>query len=162
MQDQAAAPALGTIIEQRNALAHGRQSLPLGEIKKLVMKGIGLESWEHIPEIDGELQLVDWQPWIGSTGHKPVALFEHVAAPVHDGPFEQADLTSSGLSKTDAACTPTDPPACPAWGWDRIDPGPARIAVNASRESRLRRSLFTAKFGVVVHNLAHQLLDPGG
>jgi hypothetical protein len=76
VQDQAAAPALGSIIEQRNALAHGRQSLPLGEIKKLVMKGLRLESWEQIPEIDGELRLADWQPWIGTTGTGQIGLFE--------------------------------------------------------------------------------------
>ena len=63
MQDEAAARALEIIIAQRNDLAHGRRSLPLVEIKKHVMKGLQLESWERIPETDGEFQVSDWQPW---------------------------------------------------------------------------------------------------
>jgi hypothetical protein len=77
VQDEATAPALETIIEQRNALAHGRQTLSLANIKKLVMQGLQLESWERIPDTYGELRLLDWQPWVGTppTGPK-VGLFE--------------------------------------------------------------------------------------
>jgi O-acetyl-ADP-ribose deacetylase (regulator of RNase III) len=78
VQDGTAARALGTIIDQRNNLAHGRQSLPLAKIKKLVTQGLQLESWEQIPETDGELRLLDWRPWVGtpSTGTGQTGLFE--------------------------------------------------------------------------------------
>jgi hypothetical protein len=77
MQEEAAAPALEGIIEQRNALAHGRRSLPLVEIKKLVIKGLQLDSWIRILETDGEFQVGDWRPW--ATTHSAtsrIGLFE--------------------------------------------------------------------------------------
>ena len=58
-------------------------------------------------------------------------------------------------------CAPNDPPACPAWGWGRVRPASSRrqppsvLRVRADCGGRL----FTAKLGVVVHDLAHQLLD---
>jgi hypothetical protein len=64
VQDEAAVSALETIISQRNNLAHGRQTLPLDKIKKLVTQGLQLESWEQIQGTDGELRLIDWQPWV--------------------------------------------------------------------------------------------------
>jgi O-acetyl-ADP-ribose deacetylase (regulator of RNase III) len=44
--------ALDKIIEQRNNLAHGRQSLPLAEIKNLLNQGLELDAWKRIPETD--------------------------------------------------------------------------------------------------------------
>jgi O-acetyl-ADP-ribose deacetylase (regulator of RNase III) len=78
MHDEAAASALGIIVNQRNNLAHGKQSLPLVEIKKHVMKGLQLETWARIPETDGEFQVVDWQPWAraSSTTTGQIGLFE--------------------------------------------------------------------------------------
>jgi O-acetyl-ADP-ribose deacetylase (regulator of RNase III) len=40
LRDKAAARALETIVIQRNNVAHGRRSLPLAEIKKLVTRGL--------------------------------------------------------------------------------------------------------------------------
>jgi O-acetyl-ADP-ribose deacetylase (regulator of RNase III) len=70
--------ALAEINHQRNNLAHGRQSLPLAKIKKLVAQGLHLELWERIPETDGELRLADWRPWVGipPTGTDQIGLFE--------------------------------------------------------------------------------------
>jgi hypothetical protein len=78
LQDVKSAGALGEIIEQRNNIAHGRQSLPLVKIKKLVGQGLQLEAWEWIPETDGELRLSDWRPWVGTppTGGGQMGLFE--------------------------------------------------------------------------------------
>ncbi len=78
LRDKAAARALETIVTQRNNVAHGRRSLSLAEIKKLVTRGVQLESWEQIPETDGELRLVEWQPWIGTplTGTGQIGLFD--------------------------------------------------------------------------------------
>ena len=78
LQDMTSSRALEAIIAQRNALAHGKQTLPLAEIKKLVTQGVQLESWKQIPETDGELRLVDWQPWVGTppTGTSQIGLFE--------------------------------------------------------------------------------------
>jgi O-acetyl-ADP-ribose deacetylase (regulator of RNase III) len=78
VRHEAAARALETINTERNNLAHGRQSLPLAELKKLVSQGLMLESWESIPETNGELRLVDWQPWLRarSTMTDQIGLFE--------------------------------------------------------------------------------------
>ncbi len=78
VKDKTAARALETVVAQRNNLAHGRQSLPLSKIKKLVTQGLELESWERIPETDGELRLVEWRPWVEmpSTRTNLFGLFE--------------------------------------------------------------------------------------
>ena len=78
MQDAAAGRALAIIIEQRNALAHGRRSLSLAEIKKLVTNGLQLELWARIMETDGEFRVVDWGPWarVSSTQTGQIGLFE--------------------------------------------------------------------------------------
>src|SRR5262249_47875623 len=78
LRDVTSARALENVIAQRNALAHGRQSLPPAKIKKLVTQGLQLESWEQIPETDGELRLVKWRPWVGTppTGTNQIGLFE--------------------------------------------------------------------------------------
>lgn len=70
--------SLREINHQRNNLAHGRQSLPLAKIKKLVLHGLHLESWERIAETDGELRLSDWQPWvrIPQAGSDQIGLLE--------------------------------------------------------------------------------------
>jgi hypothetical protein len=64
VQDKVAARALEAINTQRNNLAHGRKSLPLAEIKKLITQSLDLDSWEQISKIDGELRLLDWRPWV--------------------------------------------------------------------------------------------------
>ena len=57
--------------------------------------------------------------------------------------------------------TVDDLPAWPSWGWGQIDPvssrrqPPSVLRVRADCGGRL----FTAKLGVVVHDLAHQLLN---
>lgn len=66
LQDVKSTRALDEITQQRNNIAHGRQSLPLVKIKKLVAQGLQLESWERIPKTDGELRLSDWRPWVGT------------------------------------------------------------------------------------------------
>jgi O-acetyl-ADP-ribose deacetylase (regulator of RNase III) len=70
--------ALAEINHQRNNLAHGRRSLPLAQIKKLLTDGLQLELWERIPETDGELHLTDWRPWvrIPPTETNQIGLFE--------------------------------------------------------------------------------------
>jgi hypothetical protein len=78
LQDVKSVRFLDEVNHQRNNLAHGRQSLPLPKIKKLVVDGLHLESWERIPEADGELRLTDWQPWVGTPqiGSGQIGLFE--------------------------------------------------------------------------------------
>jgi hypothetical protein len=48
-------------------LAHGRTSLPLAEIKKLVTQGLQLDAWARISEVDGEFRLADWIPWVATS-----------------------------------------------------------------------------------------------
>src|SRR5262245_29055040 len=50
LKDAKSARALDEVNHQRNNLAHGRQSLPLAKIKKLVAQGLHLELWERIAE----------------------------------------------------------------------------------------------------------------
>jgi O-acetyl-ADP-ribose deacetylase (regulator of RNase III) len=65
LKDTKCAQALSGVINQRNNLAHGRQTLSLNEIKNQVMQALELGSWKRISETDGTLQLSDWRPWIG-------------------------------------------------------------------------------------------------
>jgi hypothetical protein len=78
LKNDAVARALESVNIQRNNLAHGKKSLPLTEIKKLVVKSLQLDAWAQISEVDGELQLADWLPWIevasATTGQ--IGLFE--------------------------------------------------------------------------------------
>src|SRR5262249_4616584 len=67
LDEDKSAGNLDEINRQRNNLAHGRQSLPLAKIKKLVVQGLQLDAWEQIPETDGELRLVDWGPWVAKS-----------------------------------------------------------------------------------------------
>jgi hypothetical protein len=64
MKEQAAARALEIVNAQRNNLAHGRTSLPLAEMEKLVLRGLQLDAWPRLSEMDGEIRLADWIPWI--------------------------------------------------------------------------------------------------
>ena len=78
LKDETSATDLDEVSRQRNNLAHGQQSLPLAQIKKLVLQGSYLESWERIAESDGELRLSDWWPWAGmpQTGYSQIGLLE--------------------------------------------------------------------------------------
>jgi hypothetical protein len=78
LKDANSARALDEVNHQRNNLAHGRQTLPLTKIKKLVAQGLDLESWGRIAETDGELRLADWRPWIRMSPTRPdlIGLFE--------------------------------------------------------------------------------------
>jgi hypothetical protein len=78
MKNEAAAHALEAINTQRNNLAHGRKSLPLAEIEKLVAQSLQLDAWASIPEADGELRLADWIPWVVTSSAKPgqIGVFE--------------------------------------------------------------------------------------
>ena len=53
------------------------------------------------------------------------------------------------------------PPACPTWGGVKLDPCSSRSEPPSVRSVRADCGgrLFTAKFGVVVHNLSRQLLN---
>ena len=58
-------------------------------------------------------------------------------------------------------CTTRATPHCPTWGWGRIGPcapmaqSPSVLRVRADRGGHL----FRTKLDIVVHNLAHQLLN---
>ena len=71
LKDARSARALDAINQQRNNLAHGRQSLPLAKIKKLIAQGLNLELWEQIAETDGKLQLAHWPPWVRTSPRGP-------------------------------------------------------------------------------------------
>lgn len=78
LRDAQAARALEVVNTQRNNLAHGRQTMELGQIRKLVAEGLQLGSWKSISQKHGEIRLADWIPWIvassATTGH--IGLFE--------------------------------------------------------------------------------------
>ena len=78
LKNDAAAKAIEAVIEQRNNFARGRASLPLAEVKKLVVESLQLDAWSRISETDGKLQLADWKPWVvtSSTVTDRVGLFE--------------------------------------------------------------------------------------
>jgi hypothetical protein len=77
LKNKAGVRALEAINTQRNNLAHGRTTLPLAEIKKLVVQGVQLDAWAKIFEADGELRLVDWIPWVVTSGTgEQIGLFE--------------------------------------------------------------------------------------
>jgi O-acetyl-ADP-ribose deacetylase (regulator of RNase III) len=64
LKNEATARALEAVNTQRNNLAHGRTSLPLAEIKELVARSLQLDAWARISEVDVELRLADWNPWV--------------------------------------------------------------------------------------------------
>jgi O-acetyl-ADP-ribose deacetylase (regulator of RNase III) len=78
LRNAATTTALETINGQRNNFAHGRMSLPLAEVKKLVVQGLQLDTWKMIFETDGELRLSDWRPWIATSSEvdERLGLFE--------------------------------------------------------------------------------------
>jgi hypothetical protein len=78
LKDKEAINALEAINVQRNNLAHGRKTLPVIEIKKLMRQSLRLDAWAKIPEMDGNLRLTDWAPWVValSSTAKKTGLFE--------------------------------------------------------------------------------------
>jgi hypothetical protein len=78
LKDNAAVRALDNVIEQRNNLAHGRKSLPLAKVEKLVFQGLRADAWARISDADGEPRLVDWIPWVMRSSATPsqTGLFE--------------------------------------------------------------------------------------
>jgi hypothetical protein len=76
LKNKAAASALQAVNAQRNNLAHGRTSLPFVEIRKLVVQGLQLKTWAGIFEVDGELRLDDWSPWVAIPSANRIGLFE--------------------------------------------------------------------------------------
>jgi hypothetical protein len=72
------AEALESIYKQRNDFAHGRATMPLAEVKKLVFQALQIDSWGMISEVDGELRVADWAPWIATSADvdRGVGLFE--------------------------------------------------------------------------------------
>lgn len=73
LQNKDSADALETLTSQRNNLAHGRITKPAAQIEELMLQGLQLNNWEKIPEMDGELQLADWTPWV-ATSSSPTGL----------------------------------------------------------------------------------------
>jgi O-acetyl-ADP-ribose deacetylase (regulator of RNase III) len=78
LKNKAAARALEKIITQRNNLAHGRdkETASLAQIKALVVQSVHLSDWIAISEVDGELRLADWVPWVSSKTASQTGLFE--------------------------------------------------------------------------------------
>lgn len=78
LKNDVAACALETVNTQRNNLAHGRKSLPLGKIMDLIVQGLQLGAWANIAQADGELRLADWIPWVAvsSVSTAQAGLFE--------------------------------------------------------------------------------------
>jgi hypothetical protein len=64
LKSGSSAQALEIIKDQRNNLAHGKSTLPLADIKRLVIESLKLDDWARIPAMDGGLELADWVPWI--------------------------------------------------------------------------------------------------
>ena len=50
-----------------------RSFKPAAQIEELMLQGLQLNNWEKIPEMDGELQLADWTPWV-ATSSSPTGL----------------------------------------------------------------------------------------
>jgi O-acetyl-ADP-ribose deacetylase (regulator of RNase III) len=78
LKNDAAARALEAVNTQRNNLAHGRKSLALAEIRELIVQGLQLDAWPNISQIDGELRLADWIPWVAASSAvtRQTGLFE--------------------------------------------------------------------------------------
>jgi O-acetyl-ADP-ribose deacetylase (regulator of RNase III) len=78
LKNDTAAHALEIVNAQRNNLAHGRKSLALAEIRELIVQGLQLGAWANISQIDGELRLADWSPWVvaSSASTRQTGLFE--------------------------------------------------------------------------------------
>lgn len=76
--DPSAARALEVINKERNNLAHGRQSLSLGEIQDLVQQAVCLSEWAGICRNLGEPDFGSWKPWTYTTPELPMqtGLFE--------------------------------------------------------------------------------------
>ena len=78
LRTDASIRALETLNSQRNNLAHGRTSMPVDEIKEMMLQSLQLKDWEQIPQTDGELRLADWIPWVvaSSSVTGKIGLFE--------------------------------------------------------------------------------------
>jgi hypothetical protein len=78
LQNDAAARRLEAVNIQRNNLAHGRASRSLSEIKELVVRSLQLDAWSRISDMDGELRLAYWIPWVVTSSAKSgqIGLFE--------------------------------------------------------------------------------------
>jgi O-acetyl-ADP-ribose deacetylase (regulator of RNase III) len=68
--------AMDTLITQRNALAHGRESKPLATIVDLVRKSLRLYAWTTISEAEGPFQPGNWIPWIRLSATSQTGLFD--------------------------------------------------------------------------------------
>jgi O-acetyl-ADP-ribose deacetylase (regulator of RNase III) len=78
LKNDASVRALEIVNTQRNNLAHGRKSLPLGEIRGLTIQGLQLGAWGKIAQVDGKFWLADWIPWVvvSSSSNGQAGLFE--------------------------------------------------------------------------------------
>lgn len=77
LTSETSARALEALNTQRNNLAHGRKSLPIREIRELVVRGLQLNGWPNISHEDGELRIADWFPWVvASSATTGLGLFE--------------------------------------------------------------------------------------
>jgi O-acetyl-ADP-ribose deacetylase (regulator of RNase III) len=78
LKNKTVAAGLEAINAQRNNLAHGRTSMSLDEIKKMVAQSLQLVAWATISDADGELRLADWIPWVvtSATQNEQTGIFE--------------------------------------------------------------------------------------
>jgi O-acetyl-ADP-ribose deacetylase (regulator of RNase III) len=67
LKNEAAARTLEALNAQRNNVAHGRKSLPLAEVQKLVRQSLHLDAWPRISDVDGEFRPADWIPWVATS-----------------------------------------------------------------------------------------------
>jgi O-acetyl-ADP-ribose deacetylase (regulator of RNase III) len=64
LTDSAILTALEEVNVERNNLAHGRKSIAVAEVRKLVMRYLRLSEWSKISQTDGELRLEEWEPFV--------------------------------------------------------------------------------------------------
>ena len=76
LKNKQARSAMDTLITQRNALAHGRQSKSLSTITDLVKKGLRLHDWASISKTEGPFRPEDWIPWIRQSSRNQAGLFD--------------------------------------------------------------------------------------
>jgi O-acetyl-ADP-ribose deacetylase (regulator of RNase III) len=78
LRDPVCAKALEEVNSQRNNLAHGRASSPLGTIMESVNRGLRIDEWRHIADEEGPFLPSKWGPWLrGSTSpSEPEGIFE--------------------------------------------------------------------------------------
>jgi O-acetyl-ADP-ribose deacetylase (regulator of RNase III) len=78
LRNEESVSALETLNTQRNNLAHGRETMSVGQIRELTLQSLQLKDWEKIQKTDGELRLTDWIPWVVAPSSAPgkAGLFE--------------------------------------------------------------------------------------